>query len=64
MASSAMHGLVFLFGFWLLAYRHRGINTKIFKELYVTVGTGVRPKPVSPSNPALHSSATPLLSSC
>ncbi|KAF9130599.1 hypothetical protein BGW39_002875 [Mortierella sp. 14UC] len=44
-ASSAMHGFVFLFGLWLLAYRHRGINTKIVTELYVTVGTGVRPKP-------------------
>ncbi|KAF9152501.1 hypothetical protein BG015_005189 [Linnemannia schmuckeri] len=45
-ASSVMHGLVFLFGLWLLAYRHRGINTKIVTELYVTVGTGVRPKPI------------------
>ncbi|KAF9545998.1 hypothetical protein EC957_010272 [Mortierella hygrophila] len=45
-ASSVMHGLVFLFGLWLLAYRHRGINTKIVTELYVTVGTGVRPKPM------------------
>ncbi|KAF8945404.1 hypothetical protein BGZ47_002695 [Haplosporangium gracile] len=45
-ASSIMHGLVFLFGLWLLAYRHRGINTKIVTELYVTVGTGVRPKPM------------------
>ncbi|KAG0211769.1 hypothetical protein BGX33_004084 [Mortierella sp. NVP41] len=45
-ASSVMHGFVFLFGFWLLAYRHRGLNSKIVTELYVTVGTGVRPKPM------------------
>ncbi|KAF8931066.1 hypothetical protein BGZ58_007832 [Dissophora ornata] len=46
MASSAMHGFVFLFAFWLLIYRNRGLNFKIITELYTKVGTGVRPKPM------------------
>ncbi|KAF9934381.1 hypothetical protein BGZ67_003862 [Mortierella alpina] len=45
-ASSVMHGLVFLFGFWLLTYRNRGLNSRIVTELFVKVGTGVRPKPM------------------
>ncbi|KAG0199616.1 hypothetical protein BGX28_007121 [Mortierella sp. GBA30] len=45
-ASSAMHGLVFLFGFWLLVYRNRGLNSRIVTELFIKVGTGVRPKPM------------------
>lgn len=45
--SSVMHGLVFLFAVWLLIYRNRGLNRKIVTELFVKVGTGVRPKPVS-----------------
>ncbi|KAF9361071.1 hypothetical protein BGX26_006159 [Mortierella sp. AD094] len=44
--SSAMHGFVVLFGFWLLVYRNRGFNSRILTELFVTVGTGVRPKPM------------------
>ncbi|KAG0053012.1 hypothetical protein BGZ83_001772 [Gryganskiella cystojenkinii] len=44
--SSALHGFVFLFGFWLLIYRNRGLNHKIVSELFVKVGTGVRPKPM------------------
>ncbi|KAG0348170.1 hypothetical protein BG004_005826 [Podila humilis] len=45
-ASSALHLFVFLFGFWLLVYRNRGLNKKIFTELFVHVGTGIRPKPM------------------
>ncbi|KAG0364409.1 hypothetical protein BC939DRAFT_500631 [Gamsiella multidivaricata] len=45
-ASSVMHGIVFLFGLWLLIYRNRGFNSKIFTELFVKAGTGVRPKPM------------------
>ncbi|KAF9397063.1 hypothetical protein BGX21_009298, partial [Mortierella sp. AD011] len=41
-----MHGLVFLFGSWLLVYRNRGFNAKIVTELFTIVGTGVRPKPM------------------
>ncbi|KAF9999101.1 hypothetical protein BGZ80_006816 [Entomortierella chlamydospora] len=41
-----MHGLVFLFGSWLLVYRNRGFNIKIITELFTIVGTGVRPKPM------------------
>ncbi|KAF9115189.1 hypothetical protein BGX27_008667 [Mortierella sp. AM989] len=44
--SSVMHGLVFLFGLWLLTYRNRGFNSKIVTDLFITVGTGVRPKPM------------------
>ncbi|KAF9418957.1 hypothetical protein BGZ94_009552, partial [Podila epigama] len=44
-ASSAMHLFVFIFGTWLLAYRNRGFNFKIVTELFVLVGTGIRPKP-------------------
>ena len=47
--SSVMHGLVFLFAVWLLTYRNRGLNRKIVTELFVKVGTGIRPKPVSGS---------------
>jgi len=46
-SSSALHGFVFLFGLWLLIYRNRGLNGKIVSELFIKVGTGVRPKPVS-----------------
>ncbi|GJJ77651.1 hypothetical protein EMPS_10010 [Entomortierella parvispora] len=45
-ASSALHGFVFLFGLWLLIYRNRGLNGKIVSELFIKVGTGVRPKPM------------------
>ncbi|KAF9437352.1 hypothetical protein BGZ76_001069 [Entomortierella beljakovae] len=45
-ASSAMHGFTFLFGCWLLAYRNRGLNSKMFTQLYSIIGTGVRPKPM------------------
>ncbi|KAI1302131.1 hypothetical protein EDD11_005724 [Mortierella claussenii] len=41
-----MHGFVFLFGLWLLIYRNRGFNRKIVTELFVMVGTGLRPKPM------------------
>ncbi|KAG0305078.1 hypothetical protein BGZ98_004635 [Dissophora globulifera] len=44
--SSAMHGIVFLFGFWLLTYRNRGLNGKIVTELFTKVGSGIRPKPM------------------
>lgn len=46
-ASSALHLFVFFFGFWLLVYRNKGLNCRIVTELFVLVGTGVRPKPVS-----------------
>ncbi|KAG0015100.1 hypothetical protein BGZ82_001534 [Podila clonocystis] len=45
-ASSALHLFVFFFGFWLLVYRNKGLNCKIVTELFVLVGTGVRPKPM------------------
>ncbi|KAF9980065.1 hypothetical protein BGZ65_005604 [Modicella reniformis] len=44
--SSVMHGIAFLFCLWLLTYRNRGFNSKIVTELFVVVGTGVRPKPM------------------
>ncbi|KAF9366921.1 hypothetical protein BGX34_000040 [Mortierella sp. NVP85] len=44
--SSVMHGLAFLFAVWLLTYRNRGFNRKIVTELFVKVGTGIRPKPM------------------
>ena len=46
-ASSAAHLLVALYGLWLLSYRNRGFNKRIFTDLFTYVGTGVRPKPVS-----------------
>ncbi|KAG0243787.1 hypothetical protein BGW41_001299 [Actinomortierella wolfii] len=45
-ASSVLHLLAFIFGFWLLTYRNRGFNSRIVTELYMKVGTGVRPKPM------------------
>ncbi|KAF9907241.1 hypothetical protein BX616_000495 [Lobosporangium transversale] len=44
--SSVMHGLVFLFGLWLLIFRNRGFNSRIVTELFTQVGTGLRPKPM------------------
>ncbi|KAF9202435.1 hypothetical protein BGZ49_007410 [Haplosporangium sp. Z 27] len=44
--SSIMHGIVFFYGLWLLSYRNRGLNKGIFTELFVSVGTGIRPKPM------------------
>ncbi|GJJ74634.1 hypothetical protein EMPS_06992 [Entomortierella parvispora] len=45
-ASSIAHFLVGLYGVWLLAYRNRGFNKKIVTELFIKVGTGLRPKPM------------------
>ncbi|KAG0263511.1 hypothetical protein BG011_008682 [Mortierella polycephala] len=44
--SSIMHALTFLFGLWLLLYRHGGFSRKIVSELFVRVGMGIRPKPM------------------
>ncbi|KAF9918088.1 hypothetical protein BX616_010297 [Lobosporangium transversale] len=44
--SSAAHLAAALFGIWLLSYRNRGFNPKIITDLFIKVGTGVRPKPV------------------
>ncbi|KAF9181367.1 hypothetical protein BGZ51_005505 [Haplosporangium sp. Z 767] len=41
-----MHALTFLFGLWLLLYRHGGFSRKIVSELFVHVGMGIRPKPM------------------
>ncbi|KAF8931287.1 hypothetical protein BGZ58_007719 [Dissophora ornata] len=35
-----------MFGIWLLIYRNRGFNRKIVTELFLSVGTGIRPKPM------------------
>ncbi|KAG0333692.1 hypothetical protein BG000_008948 [Podila horticola] len=45
-ASSAAHFIVALYGIWLLQYRNRGFNSKIVTDLYIKVGTGLRPKPM------------------
>lgn len=45
-ASSVAHFIVALYGIWLLQYRNRGFNSKIVTDLYIKVGTGLRPKPV------------------
>ncbi|KAG0301914.1 hypothetical protein BGZ98_007949 [Dissophora globulifera] len=44
--SSAAHLLVALYGLWLLSYRNRGFNSRIVTELFIKIGTGVRPKPM------------------
>ncbi|KAF9958947.1 hypothetical protein BGZ70_009044 [Mortierella alpina] len=44
--SSAIHGLVGLYGIWLLYYRNRGFNRKIVTELFTSTGSGIRPKPM------------------
>ncbi|KAG0332369.1 hypothetical protein BG004_001293, partial [Podila humilis] len=46
LASSIAHFLVALYGIWLLQYRNRGFNSKIITDLYIKVGTGLRPKPM------------------
>ncbi|KAG0022626.1 hypothetical protein BGZ81_008452 [Podila clonocystis] len=45
-ASSVAHFIVALYGIWLLQYRNRGFNRKIVTDLYIKVGTGLRPKPM------------------
>ncbi|KAF9938858.1 hypothetical protein BGZ65_012059, partial [Modicella reniformis] len=45
-SSSVFHLITGLFGVWLLVYRNRGFNRKIFTELFMIVGTGIRPKPM------------------
>ncbi|KAF9903934.1 hypothetical protein BX616_001481 [Lobosporangium transversale] len=45
-ASCAMHIAVGFFGVWLLIYRNRGFNRKIVTDLFLPVGTGIRPKPM------------------
>ncbi|KAF9363086.1 hypothetical protein BGX34_004904 [Mortierella sp. NVP85] len=46
LSSSALHLAAGIFGIWLLSYRNRGLNRKIVTELFMTVGTGIRPKPM------------------
>ncbi|KAF8925396.1 hypothetical protein BGZ58_000838 [Dissophora ornata] len=46
LVSSAAHLLVVLYGVWLLAYRNRGLNSKIITELFTKVGTGLQPRPM------------------
>ncbi|KAF9997615.1 hypothetical protein BGZ65_006800, partial [Modicella reniformis] len=45
-SSSVFHLLTGLFGVWLLVYRNRGFNHKIFTGLFMMVGSGIRPKPM------------------
>ncbi|KAF9584135.1 hypothetical protein BGW38_007459 [Lunasporangiospora selenospora] len=44
--SSAMHLFVGCFGLWLIIYRNRGLNSKIFTELFILSGRGIKPKPM------------------
>ncbi|KAF9432356.1 hypothetical protein BGZ76_010913 [Entomortierella beljakovae] len=45
-ASTVCHFLVGCFGFWLIIYRNHGFNSKIVTNLFIPVGTGIRPKPM------------------
>ncbi|KAF9939047.1 hypothetical protein BGZ65_011648 [Modicella reniformis] len=45
-SSSVLHLMSWIFGIWLLVYRNRGFNRKIFKELFTIIGTGIQPKPM------------------
>ncbi|KAG0044419.1 hypothetical protein BGZ83_010348 [Gryganskiella cystojenkinii] len=45
-ASSAVHAFMALYGVLLLVFRNRGWNRKVVTELFSTVGTGIRPKPM------------------
>ncbi|KAF9582040.1 hypothetical protein BGW38_000740 [Lunasporangiospora selenospora] len=38
--------MVVFVGLWLLYYRNRGFNSKVVTDLFVKVGTGLRPKPM------------------
>ncbi|KAG0210648.1 hypothetical protein BGX28_009074 [Mortierella sp. GBA30] len=44
--SSVIHGVVGLYGVWLAYYRNRGFSRKIVTELFISVGSGIRPKPM------------------
>ncbi|KAI1298987.1 hypothetical protein EDD11_006582 [Mortierella claussenii] len=45
-ASCALHLVAGFFGIWLLVYRNRGLNRKIVTDLFIIVGTGIKPKPM------------------
>ncbi|KAG0310028.1 hypothetical protein BGZ99_000713 [Dissophora globulifera] len=44
--SSVLHIAVGFYGIWLMVYRNRGFNRKIVTQLFSSVGTGIRPKPM------------------